>query len=215
MALQYADTGGSGGGVRAYAALQGLGGGAAGGGVEGEERGEQGERGQREEGDLVDHGGLVRPRRAEGRRQPHLPPVVVGRGAAEGEDPGELLDLGSSRHERPAGEHLGEEAAGAPEVDADAVVGGAEEELRGAVPEGDDAAGERAAAAVVVGEAEVADLEDAMAVDEEVGALDVAMEDAALVAVLQPRQQLLHVAFYLHKYTRFVLKKYRLNFTKL
>ena len=104
--------------------------------------------------------------------------------------------LATAVHESLAEEHLGEEAAGAPQVDADAVVGGAQQQLRSAVRERDDAVGGwlPATGAVVAGEAEVADLEHAVAVDHQVGVLDVQVKDAALVAVLQPLEHLLHVA---------------------
>jgi hypothetical protein len=53
-------------------------------------------------------------------------------------------------------------------------------------------------------EAEVADLEHSVAVDEQVGALDVAVQDAVLVAVMQPCRQLLQVSLDLQVCTAIV-----------
>ena len=49
--------------------------------------------------------------------------------------------LATAVHESLAEEHLGEEAAGAPQVDADAVAGGAQQQLRSTVRERDDRRG--------------------------------------------------------------------------
>jgi hypothetical protein len=108
----------------------------------------------------------------------------------------QLLDLGLAGHDGLAGEQLGEDAPGAPEVDGDAVLGGAEQELRRAVPERDDAAGHGLALGGVEGggEPEVGDPEHAAVVDEQVGALDVPVQDAAGVAVAQALQDLAHEA---------------------
>ena len=63
------------------------------------------------------------------------------------------------------------------------------------VPEGDDVVGEVACLVVVVaGQPEVGQLEDAPVVDEQVRALDVAVQHLVGVAEQQPREQLLHVA---------------------
>lgn len=110
--------------------------------------------------------------------------------------------LGAARQDGLAGEQLRKDAPGAPEVDADTVVRGAKEELWRAVPQRDHPAGHRPRAARVErgGEAKVRDLEHPLVVEEEVGALDVAVQDAAGVAVCQPREQLPHVALHLPNY---------------
>lgn len=89
-------------------------------------------------------------------------------------------------------EQLREDAAGGPQVDCCAVCGGPQQQLGGAVPEGDHAAGEgdRRVGAVEGGQPEVSDFEDAVVVQQQVAALDVAVQHAPAVAVLQPAQQL-------------------------
>jgi hypothetical protein len=115
---------------------------------------------------------------------------------AQLEDLQQLVHLATAEHEGLAEEHLGEKATRAPKVDADVVAGGVQQQHRCAVPERDDATGERlpAPGAVVAGEVEVTDLEHVGAVDQQIGALDVPVKDAPIVVVLQPHKHLLHVA---------------------
>jgi hypothetical protein len=106
-------------------------------------------------------------------------------------------DLGLPGHDWLPGEQLGEDATGAPEVHGDAVLGGAEQELRRSVPERDHAAGHglRLPGVEEGGEAEVGDPERAVVADEEVGSLDVPVEDSPGVAVAQALEDLGHEAF--------------------
>lgn len=85
------------------------------------------------------------------RRQPEGPgirqaaerrPGLRGGNAAELEDLGDLVDFVGALEEGVAGEELGEDAAHAPHIDGPSVGPGAEEEFRGAVPEGDDQLGQ-------------------------------------------------------------------------
>jgi hypothetical protein len=105
-------------------------------------------------------------------------------------------NLGLAGHDGLAREQLGKDAAGAPQVYGDAVLGCAEQELRRAVPERDDAAGHGLPLARVEegGEPEVGDPEQAVVVDEEVGALDISVQDAPRVAVAQALEDLAHEA---------------------
>ena len=54
------------------------------------------------------------------------------------EDAEELVDLRVTREERALGNHLGEDAASAPNVDSDRVLLRTKEDLRSAVPQSDD-----------------------------------------------------------------------------
>ena len=93
-----------------------------------------------------------------GKVAPAGPYFFVG-GAHDLEDEVQLLSLGLAREEGLAGQELGEEAADGPHVDAGAVLVGTEEELRWAVPEGDDVVCVAPAGfAVGAGEAKVGDL---------------------------------------------------------
>ena len=70
-----------------------------------------------------------------------------------------------------------------------------QQQLGGSVPHGDYAVGEAVGLAVAghgegAGEAEVADLEEAVLRDEDVGALHVSVQDLAQVQVVQPVEQL-------------------------
>ena len=88
---------------------------------------------------------------------------------------------------------LVENAADGPHVDLTAVVLEAEEDFGGSIPESDDFVsvgfdgdGEGP------GEAEVCDFDSEVVVDEDVLRLDVSMDDAVGVTVLQSRDQLVH-----------------------
>ena len=54
------------------------------------------------------------------------------------EDAEELVNLRVSSKERPLADHLGEDAAGTPHIHCDRVLLRAKEDLRRAVPQGDD-----------------------------------------------------------------------------
>lgn len=120
-------------------------------------------------------------------RQPPEPrPRLVRRQPAQRKDAGELVDLVLALQQGlAADEELAEDAADGPEVDGGRVAGGAEEELGGAVPEGDDEGGEvlRGRVADVARHAEVGNLEAAAVGEEEVGGFEVPVEDVVRVEV--------------------------------
>ncbi len=143
----------------------------------------------------------------------HAGPDVLGRGAEEAagelelawvhgacsdtdnlpEDLEDLVNLGVAREQGLAGAHLGKDAADRPHVDAGGVLAAAEQNLRGAVPEGDDLVGVGAQGdAERAGQAEVGELEVALAVDQQVLGLEIAVQDAMAVAVAHARAQLAH-----------------------
>ncbi len=106
----------------------------------------------------------------------------------------ELVDLGITGKERGAHGHLGEDAADGPDVDRGGVLAGAEQNLRGTIPQGDDLVGVVAHRdAEGAGEPEVGQLELAGAVDEQVLRLEVAVQDAEGVAVRNAVDELVKV----------------------
>ena len=123
-------------------------------------------------------------------------PGALRGGAHEAEDLLELIFVGGSREERAARVHLRHDAACGPDVDAGVVGAGAEEDVWGAVPEGDDFVGEGVHRdAEGAGEAEVGEFELAFVVDEEVLGFQVPVEDAVFVAEGDALQELVHEGF--------------------
>ena len=101
------------------------------------------------------HGELL-----ELRQLGHAGPVLLAGRAEELEDPLQLVVHVGAGEERPAGGHLVENAADAPHVDGGGVLRGAEEDVRGPVPEGDHLVGVRLRRdGLGAGEAEVGKLE--------------------------------------------------------
>lgn len=94
-------------------------------------------------------------------------PGAFGGSTHNAEDFLKLVFVGGAGEEGAAGVHFGHDAAGGPDVDAGVVCAGAEEDVRGAVPEGDDLVGEGVNGdAEGAREAEVGELELALVVDE-------------------------------------------------
>jgi len=123
------------------------------------------------------------------------PGALAGR-AHDAEDFLELVFVCGAREERAACVHFGHDTAGGPDVDAGVVGAGAEEDVRGAVPEGDDLVGEGVDGdAEGAGEAEVGEFELAFVVDEEVLGFEVAVEDAVFMAEGDALEELVHEGF--------------------
>lgn len=115
------------------------------------------------------------------------------RGADVPENLENLVNLRVAREERLARAHLGKDAADGPHVDARRVLAAAEENLGGAVPERDDLVGVGAQGdAKGAGETEISELQVAVAVDEQVLRLEVAVEHTVAVAVADALAQLAH-----------------------
>lgn len=110
-------------------------------------------------------------------------PVVFCRSADGLADHLDLVELVVAGHVRRAKDELCEDSADGPNVDGAAVVSGAEEQLRRAVPTGDDVGSH---VAMGVGEApretEIGKLDLAVGGDEQVVGLDIAVQDEVLVA---------------------------------
>lgn len=111
------------------------------------------------------------------------------------EDAEQLVDLAIAREERTLGDKLGKDAADGPHVDGSGVASLAEQDLGGAVPKRDhlvsigaDGHAKRA------GETKVGQLENALAVDEQVGQLQVPVQNAVRVAVRDALEDLIQVA---------------------
>ena len=122
-------------------------------------------------------------------------PGALAGSAHQPEDLLQLVLVGGAGKERAACVHLGHDAAGGPDVDAGVIGAGAEEYVWRAVPERDDLVRKRIHGdAEGSREAEVGELELALVVDEEVLRLEVAVEDAVLMAEGDTHQELLHKA---------------------
>ena len=124
----------------------------------------------------------------EGR---HTRPVGFGRSAENAEDLEDLVDLGVTREERLAGGHLGEDAANGPHVDTSGVLATTEQNLRRAVPEGDDLVSVGAERNTEgASETKIGQLQVALLVDEQVLRLEVAVQNAVGVAVASALEEL-------------------------
>ena len=111
--------------------------------------------------------------------------VLLVRRAGDTEDALALIEVRGAGEERVALEHLGDDAADAPQIDREAVAGVAEEELGRTVPASDDAVGVGPIPirrTDVARETKVGDLELTGVVDKQVGGLLVAVEDVVLAA---------------------------------
>jgi len=111
------------------------------------------------------------------------------------EDAVELVHGGGAGEDGLPVDHLPQDAAHGPHVDAGAVLGGAEKDLGGAVPAGGDVVGQHGAARGFhagdgPAEPEVADADVAVGVEQQVGGLDVAVEQAGGVHEEEGAQEL-------------------------
>ena len=96
---------------------------------------------------------------------------------------GELVHVVLSREERLALEHLGENASCTPDINLNIVLLPCEHDLRRSVVSGGDIAGHLRV--LDTGEAEIANLQIAVLVDENVGGLEVTVDDTGGVDVFQ------------------------------
>lgn len=116
--------------------------------------------------------------------------------AHEAEDFLKLVFVGSAGEKGATGVHFRHDAAGGPDVDAGIVGAGSEEDVRGAVPEGYDFIGEGVDWDPESScETEIGEFELALVVDEEVLRLEIAMQDAVLVAEGDALKELVHEGF--------------------
>ena len=107
-----------------------------------------------------------------------------------------LTDLCPPRHDGLPGQQLSQDAPCAPQVHSHPVVGGAKQQLRRPIPQSDHAASQRNVLfwPIERSQSKIRNFQGPLVVEQEIGTLDVAVEDTVSVAVLQPAHQLLHVA---------------------
>lgn len=111
------------------------------------------------------------------------------------EDAEQLVDLAIAREERTLGDKLGKDAADGPHVDGSGVASLAEQDLGSAVPKRDHLVSVGADGhAKRAGETKVSQLENALAVDEQVGQLQVPVQNAVRVAVRDALEDLIQIA---------------------
>lgn len=108
---------------------------------------------------------------------------IIRGSAEELSDDGELVDVVLAREQRLALEHFCEDAAGAPDINLNVVLLPREHDLGGTVVPRGNVSGHLGV--LDTGKAEVADLQIAILVDEDVAGLQVAMHDAGGVDVFQ------------------------------
>lgn len=135
-----------------------------------------------------------------GPGQTHAGEVGGRRRAKHLEDEQQLVAIVLAGEEGLAEMHLGEDAADGPDVDRIGVLGQREHDLGGTVPARGNVLREKVVLlrggvrgsriSLETGKAKVADLEVAFLVDQEVGRLEVAVDDAAAVQVLDALEQL-------------------------
>lgn len=110
-------------------------------------------------------------------------PRALGGSAHDAEDTDQLVLVGGAGEQRAARVHLRHDAAGGPDVDAGVVGARAEEDVGGTVPQCHDLVGEGVDGdAEGAREPEIAELELALGVDEEVLRLQIAVQHAVCVA---------------------------------
>ncbi len=120
------------------------------------------------------------------------PGTLRGR-AHQPEDLLQLVLVGRAGEQGPAGVHLRHDAAGRPDVDARVVRATAEKHIRRTVPEGHHFVGEGVDGNTeCAGQTEVCKLQLAASVDEEILRLQVAVQDAVVVAEGDATEELVH-----------------------
>lgn len=119
-------------------------------------------------------------------------PVILIGGAQDFENFEDLIDLGVSHEERPTLDHLGEDAAGRPEIDAQTVGFLAQKDLGAAVPQCDNLVSVRLDRQTErSGQAEVRQLNVLpLGVDKQILWLEISVENSVLVKVDQRLQYL-------------------------
>lgn len=109
------------------------------------------------------------------------------------EDLEDLVNLRVAREERLSCAHLGKDATNGPHVNASRVLASTQENLGGSVPQSDDLVGVCAQRNTKgAGKTEIGELEVALLVNEEVLGLEIAVQDAVGVAVLDAIAKLEH-----------------------
>lgn len=113
---------------------------------------------------------------------------IVGRSAEELGDDGKLVHMILAREQGLAVQHLGKDTAGTPDVDLDVILLPSKHDLRGAVVARRHVAGHLRV--LNARQAEVTDLQVAVLVHENITRLQVPVDDAGRVDILEPAQDL-------------------------
>lgn len=108
---------------------------------------------------------------------------IVRGGSQQLGDDGELVDVILSGKQRLTLQHLGKDAAGTPDVYLDVILLPGEHDLGRSVVSRGDVAGHLGI--LDTGQTEIADLEVAVLVDEDVAGLEIAVDDAGRVDILE------------------------------
>jgi hypothetical protein len=98
-------------------------------------------------------------------------------------DDGELIDVVLSREQRLAFQHLCKDAARTPDINLNIILLPCEHNLRGSVVSRGDITGHLGI--LNTGQTKVADLEIAVLIDEDVAGLEIAMDDACRMNILE------------------------------
>ena len=123
-------------------------------------------------------------------------PGALGGGAHQAEDLLELVFVGRAGEQGATRVHFGHDTAGGPDVDAGVVGATPEQDVRGAVPEGNDFVGEGVDGnAEGAGETKVGEFELAFVVDEEILGFQVTVEDAIFMTECNSLEELVHERF--------------------
>jgi len=110
----------------------------------------------------------------------------------------ELVHGGASREHGLAANELTEDATDRPHIDTSGVLLAAEKDLRGAVPAGGNVVSKDVIAVDCTCETKVTDLEKTVAVKEEVGGLQITVDDASAVEVLEGLEELVDDELLVH-----------------
>lgn len=122
-------------------------------------------------------------------------PGALSRGAHYTEYSDNLVLIRSSREEGSSGIHLSHDTARGPYVNASVVRSATKQDVWGAIPQSDHFVGEGVDGdAKGTRETEIAKLEKAFAVNEEILRLEIPVEDSVLVTKIDTLQQLIHKA---------------------
>ena len=108
---------------------------------------------------------------------------IVRGSTQELSDDGELVDMILSREQRLALQHLGKDTPRTPDVNLDIIFLPCEHNLWGSVVSGGDVSGHLWI--LNTGETEIADLEITVLIDEDVGRLEIPMDDTCRMDILE------------------------------
>lgn len=120
-------------------------------------------------------------------------PRALRRSAHQAENALELVLIGSTGEERATCVHLGHDATCGPDINAGVVRAATEQDVRRTVPQRDDLVGKGVDGnSKSAGKAKISELQLALVVDEKVLRLEIAVQDAVLVAEGNTAEQLVH-----------------------